>query len=291
MYHSDEPLKSYVGILFDEIKVKSDLVYDKHTGELIGYCNLDKVGNQIMDFERSSKNSSTENDADVAKYMLVLMVRGVVTDLKFPLAGFARLSISADFLYPIVWKAIRILETGLAQLKVLFLTCDGASANRKFFNIHGEVNEFVHYTVNPYSEDGRKIFFISDVPHLVKTTRNCFSNSFSHKNTRKLWKDGKDISWLHLLRLFEDHCELTVYSPCPKLSRNRLDITAYSCMKVNLAAQVLSSTVALEMMYDDNVTETVNFIRMMNRFFDCLNVRNLYEGRNKRNLDLNPYTS
>jgi len=55
----------------------------------------------------------------------------------------------------------------------------------------------------------------------------------------------------------------------------------------------MSSTVAnsLDMMYGDNVSETVNFIRKINKFFDCLNVRNLYEGRNKRNPDLNPYTS
>ena len=51
-------------------------------------------------------------------------------------------------------------------------------------------------------------------------------------------------------------------------------------MKVNYAAQILSSTVAnaLELMYGDNVSETINFIRNMNRFFDCMNVRNLFEG-------------
>jgi hypothetical protein len=35
MYNKDLPWKNCVGILFDEIKVKSDLVYDKHTGKLI----------------------------------------------------------------------------------------------------------------------------------------------------------------------------------------------------------------------------------------------------------------
>ncbi|XP_076091095.1 uncharacterized protein LOC143063058 [Mytilus galloprovincialis] len=290
MYSTEDVWKNYVGILFNEIKIKSDLVYDKHTGELIGYCNLDKVGNQIMDMERSFKDSPSN---DIAKYMLVLMVRGVATDLKFPLAGFATLSITADFLYPIIWKAIRILETSAAQLKVLFLTCDGASANRKFFNLHGQVNDFVYFTDNPFSEDGRKIYFVSDVPHLIKTTRNCYSNSFSHLNTRKLWNNGKDISWIHLLTMFEQHCEMSLYTPCPKLTRSHLDLTPFGRMKVNLAAQVLSSTVAnaLEMMYGDNVSETVNFLRIIDKFFDCLNVRNLYEGRNKRNPNLNPYTN
>ena len=30
------------------------------------------------------------------------------------------------------------------------------------------------------------LFFISDVPHLIKTVRNCWANSFGHKHTRKL---------------------------------------------------------------------------------------------------------
>lgn len=62
-------------------------------------------------------------------------------------------------------------------------------------------------------------------------------------------------------------------------------------MKVNLAAQILSGTVAnaLEEFYGQEVTETVKFIRNLNKFFDFLNVRNLLEGRNKRNPDLNLY--
>lgn len=34
-----------------------------------------------------------------------------------------------------MWEAIKILEYQ-CQLKVLFVTCDGASANRKFFKLH-----------------------------------------------------------------------------------------------------------------------------------------------------------
>jgi hypothetical protein len=283
----DESYKCHVGLLFDEIKVKEDLVYDKHTGELIGYCNLDDVGNQILELEKNITKSSSKH----ASCMLVLMVRGVATSLRFPFAGFATNSITADFLYPILWKAVSILEVTV-KLKVLFFTCDGASANRKFFQMHrpeGQ-NQAVYFTPNPHDE-ARKIYFISDVPHLLKTTRNCYSNSNSHKMTRRLWKDGKDISWMHVVRLFEEHCEQSLYTPCPKLTRAHIDLTPFSCMKVNLAAQILSGTVAnaLEEYYGEEVSETVQFIRIFNKFFDCLNVRNILEGRNKRNPHLDPY--
>lgn len=109
--------------------------------------------------------------------------------------------------------------------------------------------------------------------------------------TRQLWKDGKYISWMHVVRLFEEQCEQSLYTPCPKLTQGHIGLTAYSCMKVSLAVQILSCTVAnaLEELYGENISETVHFIRTFNKLFDCLNVRNLLEGRNKRNPDLNPY--
>ena len=63
-------------------------------------------------------------------------------------------------------------------------------------------------------------------------------------------------------------------------------------MRVSLAAQILSETVAngLQMVYGDGVSSTVDFIRILNRWFDIMNVKNLYEGRNTRNVDLSPFT-
>ena len=55
----------------------------------------------------------------------------------------------------------------------------------------------------------------------------------------------------------------------------------------------MSSTVAnaLELYYPGQTIETVKFIRHVNKFFDCLNTRNLNEGIRKRNDNLTPYTT
>ena len=55
--------------------------------------------------------------------------------------------------------------------------------------------------------------------------------------------------------------------------------------------QVLSETVAtvLEKTGGDEVQETVKFVRMMDRFFDCLNVNNLVTGKHKRKQFQEPY--
>lgn len=56
--------------------------------------------------------------------------------------------------------------------------------------------------------------------------------------------------------------------------------------------QVLSSSVAhaLEYLGDDHMAETVEFVKLFDRFFDCFNVRCLKEGTQKRKPDLQPYT-
>jgi len=57
--------------------------------------------------------------------------------------------------------------------------------------------------------------------------------------------------------------------------------------------QVLSKSVSDAFAYygDPDTTETQRFVLMMDRFFDCLNVRNKSEWIKKRKPDLRPYTS
>ena len=171
----------YVVLIWDEMKIKDDLVFDKHTCELIGFVNCGDVNNHLDDLERKC-NSSEDEIRDVASHMLLFMVRGIFSNLEFPYAQFPTGGASADVLYPMVWEAVSNLES--SGFKVVAFSCDGASANRKFYKMHGTG----YKTINPYSDDrNREIFFFSDVPHLIKTTRNCFSNSFAHANTRGMW--------------------------------------------------------------------------------------------------------
>ena len=114
----------------DEVHVKSDLVFNKHTGELVGFVNLDNVGNELLQLEQSLQ----DNEQAVARYLLVVMVRGVTNRLQYPLAAFATDGIT-DFLYPIISQAVEIIHTE-SQLNVLFVCCDGASPYRKFFSLH-----------------------------------------------------------------------------------------------------------------------------------------------------------
>ena len=82
-----------------------------------------------------------------------------------------------------------------------------------------------------------------------------------------------------------EHVELTNYS------RMRVDLAAqvkiwphFKFLVSNLLKQVLSQSVAngMEQYGVDGARETVRFIRMFDKAFDCMNVRSLYDKKPER---------
>lgn len=64
-------------------------------------------------------------------------------------------------------------------------TSDKASANQRLIKMHGK--SFTYKAVNLFARE-RFIYFMSDVPHLVKTVRNNLESSGSAPHhTRHLW--------------------------------------------------------------------------------------------------------
>ena len=163
--------KKYVSLIIDEMKIKEGLVYDKQCGKVTGFVDLGDINNDLIQLEQKA----TENPP-IATHVLTIMIRGLFFKLEFPYAHFATEGVSADTLYPIVWKAIHRLETD--GVKVICITADGSSSNRKFFRMSKSPDLSVPYkTRNPYAKDERWVYFIADPPHLIKTVRNCWSHS------------------------------------------------------------------------------------------------------------------
>ena len=171
--------KKYCGLVIDEMKVKENLVYDKFTGAVIGFVSLGSINDELLQLERQCRDEVTQ--APIATHLLAILVRGIFFRLQFPYAHFSTRGITADLLFPMVWEAIRQIET--IGLKVIFITADGASANRRFFKMHKGLNDSapIYKTLNIYlGPEKRPLFFFSDPPHLMKTTRNCWSHSDIH---------------------------------------------------------------------------------------------------------------
>ena len=125
-----------------------------------------------MIFENSITDTSNHNSSTksllVAKQMLTFMVRSIFIKLNFPFAQYPTVRIIPEQLFPIAWEV-----AWNSGFKVMSLTGDGSSANRKFFQLHNKLAganaKVVNKVPNPYCKDKRYLYFFVDVPHLLKT--------------------------------------------------------------------------------------------------------------------------
>ena len=121
-----EEREKYVLLLLDEMYVKQDLVYDKSTGQLIGFTNLGELNSHLLAMEKcvtsadpgesestqtsQSGHSSKAIEPQLASTMMVFMVKGLMTRLQFPYAHFPCRDVTADLLFDPFWEAIFRLE-------------------------------------------------------------------------------------------------------------------------------------------------------------------------------------
>ena len=220
---------------------------------------------------------------------------GAATALKYNLAYFLTKDVSYQIM-PLFWKAVSVLEL-VCNLWVCAAVSDGASPNRLFYELHGGLanpgnGDLITCTTNLFAPS-RKIYFFSDAPHLLKTTRNCLFNSGSGTRTRCMWNDDKYMLWNHVAQLYYADLDSGLHQ-LPKMTADHIMLTSFSKMKVSMAVQVLSNTVSLALQRHyptGEASETAKLCKMMNDFFDCLNVRSTSEHIRKRNPLLAPYKS
>ncbi len=68
----------YVVLVWDEMKINSDLIFNKHTCELVSFVNVGEINANIDKIAEGNDNRS------VASHMLLFMVRGMCSKLRMP---------------------------------------------------------------------------------------------------------------------------------------------------------------------------------------------------------------
>ena len=156
---------------------------------------------------------------------------------------------------------------------------------RKCFTMHkylcGDSDADVIYcTKNIHAKEMRFIYFFADAPHLVKTVRNCLflTNGFFEQCFFFLL-------WSHITRLYYEDLE-SALKLVNKLTSDHINLTSYSVMRFNLAAQVLSENVGnvLNNFGPEEAKGTGQFCIMIDKSFDCLNIQNTKEHIIKKNI-------
>ena len=276
-------VQRHIGMVLDEMKIKSNLVFHKFSGELIGYLDL---GDPDLNY------SVLECEDELATYAMVFFIRGLAVALKYSLAYFATDGVSGHQIYPLFWEAVCLLEK-VCNLRVMFTTADGASSNRSFFKMCAaldptKLHDVPYRTKNLYNP-GKYIYFFSDVPHLIKTSRNCLENSVPGEGKRYMWNDGNYILWRHITDLYYTDLQ-SGGKTCPRLTVDHIKLNPYSRMTVKFAAQVLSESVSKNLReWGTDASGTAEFCEHMDKFFDCLNSRSTTEATRKRKPFCEPF--
>ncbi len=97
-------------LLLDEMYIKQDLVFDKNSGELIGFMDLGDINEHLLSLEKSVSSPESSDQSPLAKTMMTFMVRGLFTRLEYPYAHFPSLNLTGDLMYDPFWEAVYRLE-------------------------------------------------------------------------------------------------------------------------------------------------------------------------------------
>ncbi|XP_074035303.1 transposable element P transposase isoform X1 [Leptinotarsa decemlineata] len=147
---------------------------------------------------------------------------------------------------------------------MVVISDDGGNFH-KFTRVSGITPDHPYFTV-----DNSNIFYMVDVPHLVKSTRN---NFFKYK----LQFGGNETSKKYLQQFYELDIKQK-FRLAPKLTNDHIYPNNFKKMKVKLATQVFSSTVAAALssyisfnIITAQAIHTVDFIEKMDKLFDIFN--------------------
>lgn len=153
--------QKYGVFIFDEMSVRKSF---KTNPKNLRYQGVLDFGNDDI--------ASTNNEA-LADHALVFGFSSLCENYSQPIGCCtAKGATNGVTLAKLIVQAILLLEH--AGAKVTGIICDGAKPNRRMwkeFGITGELGAVKHFFNNPHNEN-RKIFVLSDTPHLFKCIRN-----------------------------------------------------------------------------------------------------------------------
>lgn len=216
-----------VALVFDEMSLKSALVYNTGLDLIEGFEDLGELGRTMY----------------VADHALVFMVRGLYSKWKQPLAYFLTSGpVKGQTLQTLTKMCIDKLND--IGLEVNVLICDQGTNNRNFLDTLEKVSIEKPY----FMHNDKKVFVIYDPPHLIKNVRNNLKKGDLHY-------DDQTVSWKHIVAFYSKDTTLKIRM-APKLTERHINLPAFSAMKVSLATQVFSHSVAAGI----NTLANLNFL-------------------------------
>ena len=248
-------------MMMDEIAIRKQVLWDGK--KYVGY----------IDHGVPVEDSSS---LPVAKEALVMMIVCMTERWKIPVAYFLIDGLRGQERANLVLICLRKLYA--VGIRVVSLTFDGSSANCNMVTHLGcslNVSNLQCSFHHPENAN-QQIFIFLDACHMLKLLRNMLADKGI-----LIDNEGRPIKWSYIVDLQTLQAQEGVHAG-NKLHQRHIEWQQQK-MKVKLAAQTLSSSVADALCFCKDVLKlpqfegcqaTVDFIRLIDRLFDFLNSRN-----------------
>ncbi|KAI5644640.1 transposase protein domain-containing protein [Phthorimaea operculella] len=246
--------EKYCIICADEISLKRHLYYVINKDKVVGFHEID--GNQTV---------------EIASQAFVVMARGIFSNWKQPLA-YCFLSQSKNYDELGIWLDNIMIKMITIGYIVLAFTSDQGSNFLNLANNKSVTPDQPYFFIN-----GKKIYYIFDVPHLTKSLRNnLMKYDFVYKNTES--DDSASVaSWNDIKQLYDIEKGKS-YKMAYRLTESHVNPNNFEKMRVKYATQVLSRSVAVAictLVENGKLPETsfgtTKFVELINNTFDILN--------------------
>ena len=206
-------------IITDEMAIKKEIKWDPKSENIFGNIDYGTIKGEDPD--------------NIATNVLVV-ISGLKKPWYVPLAYFLTNKLNADILSQLILESIKMLhETGCLVHAVIF---DGAAKDIVMVVKLGcNIRHLEGSFPNP-SQTTNKMHVISDICHMIKLTRNVFSDK---KNFFK--PNGEKISWQHIFALCRTQ-QKDILHLGNKLKSKHVKWQNHK-MKVSVAIQIFSHSV------------------------------------------------
>lgn len=254
----------YCTICVDEMILKRNLFYEPKTDDMVGLQSVNGVVSP-----------------ELASIAFAIELQGMYVDWQQPVA-YSLLASAEQYVELDSWleEVIRKLIGVGVEVKAV-VSGQGSNYDKYAKAIKNVTVQSPYFFV-----DERKIYYILDVPHLMKCLRNDLISSNFHL-------DRNVISWYYIEQLYESQKEKNVML-IPKITKAHVEPNNNERKKVQYAVQIFSKSVyaALETYIDfgkitDNARATAKFLLTMDKLFDVLNLHEIKSAKNQTPFKMN----
>lgn len=277
---SETAIKTVQNIINTARENKKNIVFNLTLDEMSIKKKVDWDGQKSHGFVDVGAHTAHTDNLPLASEVLVFMLVAINHNFKMPVAYYLTDHLSDR-------EKGQLLTTILCKLfenniDITSRTFDGAPSNISMCEELGarlrqtDIENIIPYFLHPANKL-KRIYIFYDACHMIKLVRNTLSMSNLTDN------DKETVSWTYIKQLvsLQEKEELHIATEV----RNRHVNFKNEKMKVNLAAQVLSTSVSDALMFLEHdlklpsfsaAAATAKFCRIFNDIFDILNSRNLY---------------